>query len=215
MEEQIAKGTSVRTIHLAHRRAVRDACGNRTIVASLDAARDEALSRLHQQSSNSRTEDDSRTNMDLAHEIYPRLYLGPFSVARSGDELKRLGITHTICLSAEGPSEPFSNMHYLSLPLVEVHCTLEDGARQLADLVPSCAEFARKALEDDFRSKVLIHCLHGKTRSAAMAACLIAILERLSFGEAYQEVKSCRDVFIPEEWHNDLQKVVQENILPK
>ena len=60
-------------------------------------------------------------------------------------------------------------------------------------------------------NKILIHCLHGKTRSAAIAACIVAILSREGhFRHAYEQIRQHRNVFIPQEWHTELQQAITE-----
>merc|ERR1712079_833976 len=61
-------------------------------------------------------------------------------------------------------------------------------------------------------NKLLIHCLHGKTRSAAVAARLRAVILQEKFAVAYERVQKVRDVFVPEEWHTGLQQAVEEVI---
>ena len=130
------------------------------------------------------------------------------------EKLQKLGITHVVCLSAEGACELGSVVKYLEHPLVEVECTLERGAEQIATVIPSCVDFIQHALsvETEKSNKVLIHCLHGKTRSAAVASCVRAILLREGFDEAYERIKNKRDVFIPVEWRKCLRAAVNEGV---
>jgi len=233
MDDGIANASSIKEIHLAHRRAVRRIKAEFAVDAdalrlAIDTARDEALAKL-QEASNSNSDKQDPTNLSQAHQIHPQIFLGPFAVAQHADTLRRLEITHILCLSAEGPSRRHqqSGVIYLEHPLVEMECTLEDGARQLAEILPSCFAFVQGALQsrpeglrqttmasqtnqdNNHPNKVLIHCLHGKTRSAAIATCIIAKLSgHCNFDRAYQHVKSCRDVCVPRQWHSDLQRAI-------
>jgi hypothetical protein len=261
--DEILAAKSIKSIHLAHRRAVRrvhrennddndDGSFSTTrLISPLNAARDNALAKLQQQQQ--QEIGDGGDSMMQAQEIYPQIYLGPFSVARNALALTRLGITHIVCLSAEGPTVPPALSHnddndnytisYISHPLVEVECTLENGAQQLVAVLPSCLCFVQEALSssskkpngggDDSehtdhtnttvldqhnhknnRHTVLIHCLHGKTRSAAIAACIVAVLSAHGdFGRAYEQITNCRNVLVPEEWHDELQRGVDAQML--
>ena len=156
-------------------------------MSAADAARDTALAAL-----------PDTDGMAQAQEVMPGVWLGPYSVARDAAELAKIGVTHVVSLSAEGNCS-VGGITYLEHPLVEVECTLQAGAQQLAALVPSCTAFVGAAVAED--SRVLVHCLHGRTRSAAMASCIRAVLLEEEFADAYEAVRTCRDVHVPEEWH--------------
>jgi len=191
--EAIDSAETIKAVHIAHWRAIR--AGADPLVA--DIKRDEALERLQRSGSSIMTE---------AQEVMPRVFLGPFSVARDEAKLQELGITHVVCLSAEGKCE-LGSVTYLEHPLVEMDCTLQNGAEQIARLVPSCVSFVQSALASG-DGKVIIHCLHGKTRSAAVASCVRAVLLGETFEEAYNRIRKERDVFVPVEWHKRFQKAV-------
>jgi len=100
---------------------------------------------------------------------------------------------------------------YLEHRLIEVECTLELGAEQIARVVPSCIDFVQSVLstvndEEDNSGEVLIHCLHGKTRSAAVVSCVRAVCLNESFEKAYSRIANVRDVLVPVEWHGRLQE---------
>lgn len=214
MMEAIGGAPTIRQVHAAHRQALRG--GADPWVAN--AKRDEAIARLLQQQQQQQQDGDS-SSMAEAQEVMPRVFLGPFAVARDGRKLRRLGITHVVCLYAEGRCDSLGSgaVTYLEHPLVEVECTLERGAEQIARVVPSCVDFVQSALsaingdhENNGTTKVLIHCLHGKTRSAAVASCVRAVCLNESFEQAYGRIANVRDVFVPVEWRGRLQEVVEE-----
>ena len=203
--EAIGKADTIKGIHIAHRQVIR---GGADPLAA-NTMRDEAIKKLQQQQQSTLT-----SSMLEAQEVMPNVFLGPFSVARDAEKLQKLGITHVVCLSAEGTCE-LNSVKYLEHPLVEVECTLERGAEQIATVIPSCVDFIRHALSKETEgNNVLIHCLYGKTRSAAVASCARAILLREGFDEAYERIKKKRDVFVPVEWHERLQAAVNEGNLP-
>ena len=195
--DAIGEATTHRSVLLAHRAAVRSGAVRPSVA---DSARDAALRRI----AAGEEKDDM---MSSAQEVMAGVFLGPFAVARDLPELHRLGVTHVLCLSAEGRCG-LEGITYLEHALVETHCTLQEGAEQLAELVPSSVAFVAAALESG--SRVLIHCLHGRTRSAAIATCVRAVLLQEDFGMAYRAVKACRDVHIPPEWHPRLTAAVGE-----
>lgn len=175
-------------------RATRAGCDR----AAVSAARDAAATAL--------ADIDPRKHAQLVMDS--GVFLGPFSVARDANELRRLGITHIVCLSAEGKCD-IPGIVYEEHALVEVDCTLERGIEQLLACLPSCVAFVRNAVAAD--RKLLIHCNHGRTRSAAVAACVRAVLNNEDYDTAYQAVQRAREyVYVPEAWHPELCRAVTE-----
>ena len=156
----------------------------------------------------------------------PWLYVGPYAAAQDLETLRKHKISHIVCVAAEGYPRLFENsseidVKYLERPIVETECTRENGASLVADVLDDVVEFVREALRSASSSKsasdtcrpksgcrILVHCLHGKTRSAAVAAVLKAVVEKTSFEEAFVEMKLHREVMIPDEWFSVFEKEV-------
>merc|ERR1719499_1057680 len=133
-----------------------------------------------------------------ANEILPRLYIGPFKVAEQWEKLNEMGITHIISVAAEGPPQYPDNFTYLHYNFQESTCTAKD----VCDVCLDCFWFITNALDgDDSKSnRVLIHCNQGKTRSAMIMVYYVAQVSGKSIKDAYDFVRSKRDVLIPEDW---------------
>jgi predicted protein tyrosine phosphatase len=175
-----------------------------TAVLSLNKARDDLIY-LVQKSSAEEANDYNNDGMGSAQEVYPRVFLGPFKVARSLESLRTLGITHVLSVAAEGEPQfctEGTGIVYLQHPIIEVDCQLHNGAAMLKDILPSCAQFVTDAIiqEENNNNAVLIHCLHGNTRSAVVASYCRALLAGETFLQAYEVIRQVRDVFIPPEW---------------
>mmetsp|Transcript_16318 Transcript_16318/g.26559 ORF Transcript_16318/g.26559 Transcript_16318/m.26559 type:complete len:197 (+) Transcript_16318:182-772(+) len=190
------RAETIKQVHLAYRNAIRQG-GMDPSLATVQ--RDAAICRIQEQERARQT-----IQMNMAHEIMPNVFLGPFVVARDAEQLKALGITHIVCLSAEGCCPFGGHITYLEHPLIERKCHIQDIVRT----VPSCVSFVHKAISSSSRNRVLIHCLHGRTRSAAVASCVRAVLLGDTFREAYGYVTRVRDVFVPVEWYDVLQGAV-------
>ena len=115
-------------------RATRAGCDR----AAVSAARDVAATAL--------ADSDPRKHAQLV--VDRGVFLGPFSVAWDVNELRRLGVTHIVCLSAEGKCD-IPGVVYEEHALVEVDCTLERGIEQLLACLPSCVAFVRNAVAAD------------------------------------------------------------------
>ena len=137
-----------------------------------------------------------------ATEITERLYLGSLSAARDRDALERLGITAIVCVAAEGRPYFPETLRYLELqrPPVEHTCGIQDLIVELDRIEQFVMTQWRQK-----KCRVLVHCVHGRTRSAAVVTYLLAKHGSNSIAEAYAFVAAKRDVFVPEEWLAALQ----------
>ena len=151
-----------------------------------------------------------KDKMAQASPITNQLFLGPHTVARNRDELSKLGITAIISMTAECgiqfPDDNTLEYCFLADKLVEHTCTIED----ILDIIDDVYHFAAEKLKYP-SEKILIHCVQGKTRSAAAAAYIVAKSSGTSIDQAYQFIKSKRDVFIPEAWLSALQIKINDS----
>lgn len=147
--------------------------------------------------------------MSTASKITEQIYLGPHSIARNRKALIDLGITAIISMAAECgvifPEDSNLDYFYQANNLIEHKCSIHD----VLEIIDGVYEFSsRKILNGD---KVLIHCMQGKTRSAAAVTYIIAKRNNWSVQEAYDFCKSKRDIFIPEQWLESLQIHLEKN----
>lgn len=142
--------------------------------------------------------------MDEATEITEQLYIGPLTIARDLEALKKLKISAVICAAAEGRKFFPDEFDYFEMPqLVEQTC----GADNIVNALDDIWSFASEKLSSDKR--IFVHCVHGRTRSSSILSYLLAKQRGITFKEAYDIVLSKRDVFIPEDWIEALQKKLE------
>ena len=150
--------------------------------------------------------------MDEATEILPLLYLGPLAIARDCATLQHLGISAVVCAAAEGRPYFPDMCEYFELlqPPIEHTCGIHD---LVVDLDAIWTFVAKQFAQNH---KVLVHCVHGRTRSASIVAYILAKQQQQQNNnnsnilQAYEMITSKRDVFIPEEWLEALQKKFDE-----
>jgi protein-tyrosine phosphatase len=126
--------------------------------------------------------------------VAPRVWLGgAIETAYDEEEMTRLGITHVLNCGAE--------LHHLQYPIpVVVHVlALQDNVvrEDTAALLGEGADTMREWLRDP-RARVLVHCLAGVSRSAAVVLAYVSGGRRVT--EALAELKAkrpCVDPFPP------------------
>ena len=74
--------------------------------------------------------------------------------------------------------------------LVEHDCEIDDIIRALDDIYTFVSR----------HKKVLVHCVHGRTRSASIVTYILAKQQAITIPEAYAVIASKRDVFLPPSW---------------
>ena len=143
--------------------------------------------------------------MEEATRVADNLYLGPLAVARDLPTLQRLQISAIVCAAAEGRAHFPACMDYLEMPHMAEHsCDIKDIVHVLDDVWAFCSR--RMALGQN----ILVHCVHGRTRSASIATYILARQKPgCSVREAYAVVRSKRDVLVPESWLEALEVELQ------
>jgi predicted protein tyrosine phosphatase len=105
----------------------------------------------------------------IATEIVPRVYLGDLYAAESGPLLASLGITHVVSAMRGALTLPPTIPSEAHLQLA-----LDDNPfAELAAHLPRAVHFVRAALERNPNARVLIHCVRGVSRSAAVVAAVL------------------------------------------
>ncbi|KZT72545.1 phosphatases II [Daedalea quercina L-15889] len=116
-----------------------------------------------------------------------RLYLGTLDAAISPRTLSDRRITHIVSLGREPiPADnPASGIQHLRIPVEDV-----DYADLLIHL-PTTSRFIYNALNN--RGIVLVHCVQGLSRSAAVIAAYLMWSKRLSPTDAIAEIRKTRE----------------------
>ena len=138
----------------------------------------------------------AQEEMDQATQITENIYLGSLAVARDLPALQRLQISAIVCAAAEArPHFPDEFDYFEMTDLVEHACDIDDIVKALDDI---WTFVSAQLLAQD--KKVLVHCVHGRTRSASIVTYILAKQSCCSIREAYALIASKRDVLVPEAW---------------
>ena len=139
--------------------------------------------------------------MEEATVILPpnSLLLGPHTVARDKNNLIKLGVSSIVSMTAECPAQFPDDFGYFEAALVEETCTIEDILNVMDDVY----EFCIRRLNQ--KETILIHCVRGKTRSAAAATYVLAKMQHASIHQTYETIQQKRDIMIPDDWLEALQ----------
>jgi hypothetical protein len=123
--------------------------------------------------------------------IYDDLYISDYRAAVDLNNLKRIGITHILCVKE---SMSYSN-HGDSIQ--RMHVSVSDtGTSQLQrDVFPKCSEFIEKAVKKG--GKVLVHCSGGVNRSPTVVIGYLMKHRGMTMFEAYEHVVKCRPKALP------------------
>lgn len=113
--------------------------------------------------------------------INENLFLASASASKDFDGLKRIGITHIVCLAGKSwfpDSFVYFRQHF------QDH---ED--QELMDYLPEIFKFLDSLGKND---KVMIHCQGGVSRSPTVVIGYLMYKEKLSYSDAYDKVRSIR-----------------------
>mmetsp|Transcript_17244 Transcript_17244/g.23966 ORF Transcript_17244/g.23966 Transcript_17244/m.23966 type:complete len:506 (-) Transcript_17244:27-1544(-) len=122
--------------------------------------------------------------------ILPRLYLGSLQNARNKHTLKRLGVTHIVTVMPDSDCLYTEDFHY------HIVAIEDDHRENIAQYFAKCHEFMDNALSDE-RNAVFVHCAAGISRSSTMVISYLMAKQKMSFTDAYQHVKSQRQIISP------------------
>ncbi|XP_072281876.1 dual specificity protein phosphatase 8-like [Pyxicephalus adspersus] len=122
--------------------------------------------------------------------ILPHLYLGSQNDAMDQEVINENGITHVLNVSYSCPKPNFiSDNHFLRIPINDSYC------EKILPWLSAAVEFIGKV--ELINGKVLVHCLAGISRSAAVAIAYIMRSMGLSLDDAYRFVKEKRPTISP------------------
>ncbi|XP_073512509.1 dual specificity protein phosphatase 8-like isoform X2 [Phyllobates terribilis] len=122
--------------------------------------------------------------------ILPHLYLGSQNDVMDQEVINQNGITHVLNVSYSCPKPVFiSDNHFLRIPINDSYC------EKILPWLGAAVEFIGKV--ELVNGKVLVHCLAGISRSAAVAIAYIMRSMGLSLDDAYRFVKEKRPTISP------------------
>ncbi|XP_075461770.1 dual specificity protein phosphatase 8-like [Ascaphus truei] len=122
--------------------------------------------------------------------ILPHLYLGSQNDAMNQEVINENGITHVLNVSYSCPKPVFiPDNYFLRIPINDSYC------EKILPWLHAAVEFIEKV--ELANGKVLVHCLAGISRSAAVAIAYIMRSMGLSLDDAYRFVKEKRPTISP------------------
>lgn len=114
--------------------------------------------------------------------------------------LKSHCITHVLSIGVE-PTYKYEGVEYKFVECLDLP---ETNIKSV--LVEECVPYIKKAMEGD--CKVLVHCNAGVSRSSAIVIGFLMLENKLSYGMAYEIVKSARTSIKPNSgFENQLKKL--------
>ncbi|XP_029441469.1 dual specificity protein phosphatase 8-like isoform X2 [Rhinatrema bivittatum] len=122
--------------------------------------------------------------------VLPHLYLGSQSDVLNQDVIGLTGITHVLNVSRSGPQPScIPGSHFLRIPIDDSY------SEKILPWLGQAADFIDKV--GVLNGKVLLHCLAGVSRSAAIAIAYVMYSMGLPLDEAYRFVKEKRPSISP------------------
>lgn len=122
--------------------------------------------------------------------VLPHLYLGSQSDALDQEVITRNGITHLLNISCSCPKPSFvPDSHFLRIPINDSY------SDKILPWLQPATEFIDKV--ELVNGKVLVHCLAGISRSAAIAIAYVMSTMGLPLDDAYRFVKEKRPTISP------------------
>nr|XP_006984823.1 dual specificity protein phosphatase 13 isoform X3 [Peromyscus maniculatus bairdii] len=132
--------------------------------------------------------------MTHINEVWPNLFLGDAYAARDKSRLIQLGITHVVNVAAGKFQVDTGAKFYRGTPLEYYGIEADDNPFfDLSVYFLPVARYIREALNSP-RSRVLVHCAMGVSRSATVVLAFLMICENMTLVDAIQTVQTHRDI---------------------
>ncbi|KAL6036225.1 hypothetical protein STEG23_023961 [Scotinomys teguina] len=132
--------------------------------------------------------------MTHINEVWPNLFLGDACAARDKSRLIQLGITHVVNVAAGKFQVDTGARFYRGMPLEYYGIEADDNPFfDLSVYFLPVARYIREALSTP-RSRVLVHCAMGVSRSATVVLAFLMICENMTLVDAIQTVQAHRDI---------------------
>ncbi|KAL1780469.1 dual specificity protein phosphatase 13 isoform X1 [Sigmodon hispidus] len=134
------------------------------------------------------------TTLTHINEVWPNLFLGDAYAARDKSRLIQLGITHVVNVAAGKFQVDTGAKFYRGTPLEYYGIEADDNPFfDLSVYFLPVARYIRDALNTP-RSRVLVHCAMGVSRSATVVLAFLMICENMTLVDAIQTVQAHRDI---------------------
>ncbi|XP_009076563.1 PREDICTED: dual specificity phosphatase DUPD1 [Acanthisitta chloris] len=126
------------------------------------------------------------------NEVWPNLYIGDEKTALDRYSLEKAGFTH-ILNAAHGQRNVDTGPEYYRNMTLEYHGVEADDLPtfDLSQFFYSASKFIDHALQDE-RSKVLVHCAMGRSRSATLVLAYLMIYKNMTVVDAIKQVSRHR-----------------------
>lgn len=138
----------------------------------------------------------------MINQVIPRLFIGDDRVAFNKPVLDKHQITHILNVATDVPNQFHEDITYMKIVLFDVE------TQNIIQYFGSTFEFIEKALRENDRNRVLVHCNAGISRSASL---IIAYLLQkrifVYFDDAYSHLKKVRPIIEP---NNGFRKQLRE-----
>lgn len=125
--------------------------------------------------------------------VCDRLYIGSAGAAVRHATLRGHGITHILSLAEDACVPDRDAFTYFAQALEDK----PGAADRFLELLPACFEFIDKAIDRASPGKVLVHCLMGKSRSAAVVCAYLMRTRRVGRNAALGILRARRAVAEP------------------
>jgi len=125
-----------------------------------------------------------------AQEVVPGIFLGGVAAAEDRTEQRSLGITHVLNATNHPPKAPLQGLKMMML-----HLRDGDGEQDLTKHFPACIDFIDEAFKEG--GAVLVHCVRGVSRSAALVIAYLICRAGMTFEDALALTKRARPIAQP------------------
>ncbi|EOQ97560.1 nucleoside 2-deoxyribosyltransferase [Leptospira wolbachii serovar Codice str. CDC] len=121
----------------------------------------------------------------IPNEVIEGLYISGLQASLNKNELRRTGITHILSLGSFLDDPHKGEFNHKSFRI------LDNKSESLSSILPECLEFIQEGRNN---GKVLVHCLSGVSRSAAIVTAYLTKSNGMSVDESMQFLKTKRNV---------------------
>ncbi|XP_020651818.3 dual specificity protein phosphatase 13A [Pogona vitticeps] len=137
--------------------------------------------------------DSCRMELNEVDEVWPNLYIGSIVIAHNEEELRKCGITHILnaahnAWGSKGSQDFYGKeFHYHGI-------AAEDSVDfDLSTHFHPASQYIHKVLSTP-KGKILVHCILGKSRSAALVLAYLMIYQKFPLAEAMERVLQKRAI---------------------
>ena len=136
-------------------------------------------------------------------EIIENLYLGTCGAAKDIEQLKEKGIKKVLSVMeiSECPEYNPEEFKHLKFDIDDIE------AQNIIQYFGECLKFIKG------NDKILVHCMVGASRSATIVIAYIMWTKKMKFDEAFEFVKSKREIVSPNDGFQSQLKIFEELLI--